>query len=108
MAGPSITLAYLLGGGVIFLIMRALGEMSCHSPVSGAFSDYTLKNWGPFGGFEFRLAISKVVAIVAMIGLGAKIIFVGAGNDVAPTGFCNLWAHGGYFPHGLWGMITAL
>jgi len=40
MAGPSITLAYLLGGGVIFLIMRALGEMSWHTPVSGAFSHY--------------------------------------------------------------------
>jgi L-asparagine transporter-like permease len=67
-----------------------------------------LTNVKAFGEFEFGLAISKVVAIVAMTGLGAKIIFVGAGNDVAPTGFCNLWAHGGYFPHGLWGMITAL
>ena len=51
MAGPSITLAYVLGGAVIFLIMRALGEMSVHTPVSGAFSHYAFENWGPFAGF---------------------------------------------------------
>jgi len=44
-------LAYLFGGAVIFLIMRALGEMSVHTPVSGAFSHYALRNWGPFPGF---------------------------------------------------------
>jgi amino acid transporter, AAT family len=167
MAGPSITLAYLLGGAVIFLIMRALGEMSVHTPVSGAFSHYAFENWGPFAGFfsgwnywfnyiavsmaelavvgiyvnywmpavptwvsaaiflvlitavnlinvkaygefEFWFAIIKVVAIVAMIGLGAAIILFGLGEGGHPTGISNLWAHGGYFPHGLWGMLTAL
>jgi AAT family amino acid transporter len=167
MAGPSITLGYLLGGAVIFLIMRALGEMSVHTPVSGAFSHYAFENWGPFAGFfsgwnywftyivvsmaelavvgiyvnywlpgvptwvsaavflalvtavnlvnvraygefEFWFAIIKVVAIIAMIGLGAKIVLFGAGNGAAATGISNLWAHGGYFPHGLWGMVTAL
>ncbi|MDN5562689.1 MULTISPECIES: amino acid permease [Luteococcus] len=51
MAGPAILLAYLLGGAVIFLIMRALGEMSVHTPVSGAFSHYAYENWGSFPGF---------------------------------------------------------
>ncbi|WP_394274744.1 amino acid permease [Luteococcus sp.] len=51
MAGPAILLAYLLGGAVIFLIVRALGEMSVHTPVSGAFSHYAYRNWGPFAGF---------------------------------------------------------
>ncbi|MEL4505463.1 amino acid permease [Luteococcus sp. H138] len=51
MAGPAILLAYLLGGAVIFLIMRALGEMSVHTPVSGAFSHYAYENWGAFPGF---------------------------------------------------------
>jgi len=40
----------LLGGVVVFLIMRALGEMSVHTPVSGA-SHYVLQNWGSFAGF---------------------------------------------------------
>lgn len=166
MAGPSITLAYLIGGAVIFMIMRALGEMSWHTPVSGAFSHYAFTNWGPFAGFfsgwnywfnyiavsmaelavvgiyvnfwlpdvptwvsaalflllvtavnlisvkaygefEFWFAIVKVVAIIAMIVLGAVIVIFGV-NGSAATGVSNLWEHGGYFPNGVWGMITAL
>ena len=167
MAGPSITLAYLIGGAVIFLIMRALGEMSWHTPVSGAFSHYAFENWGPFAGFfsgwnywfnyiavsmaelavvgiyvnywlpdvpswvsaavflvlitavnlinvkaygefEFWFAIIKVVAIIAMIGFGAFMVFTGLGNGGQATGISNLWEHGGYFPNGIWGMLTAL
>lgn len=32
MAGPSVLLAYLIGGVVAFVIMRALGEMSVNNP----------------------------------------------------------------------------
>ena len=32
LAGPSILLTYLLGGALIFLIVRALGEMSTYDP----------------------------------------------------------------------------
>jgi AAT family amino acid transporter len=49
-----------------------------------------------------------VVAILAMIGLGAAMIFTSVGKGGQGTGISNLWAHGGYFPHGLWGMLTAL
>jgi len=51
LAGPGITLAYTLGGIVIFLIMRALGEMTVHQPVSGSFSHYAHSYWGKFPGF---------------------------------------------------------
>lgn len=51
MAGPAVLLCYLVGGAVIFLIMRALGEMSVDTPVSGAFSYYAYRNWGDFPGF---------------------------------------------------------
>lgn len=51
LTGPSIILAYLIGGCIIFMVMRALGEMSVHTPVSGAFSFYAYKNWSPFAGF---------------------------------------------------------
>ena len=167
MAGPSIVVAYLIGGAVIFLIMRALGEMSWHTPVSGAFSHYAFENWGPFAGFfsgwnywfnyiavsmaelavvgiyvnywlpdvpswvsaaiflvvitlvnlinvkaygefEFWFAIIKVVAIIAMIGFGAAMVFFGVGRGGDATGISNLWIHGGFFPNGIWGMITAL
>ncbi len=51
MAGPAITLAYLLGGIVIFFIMRALGEMAVAHPVSGSFSQYAYQYWGELPGF---------------------------------------------------------
>jgi AAT family amino acid transporter len=50
-AGPSILLAYLVGGLVIFFVMRALGEMSVDDPQSGAFSYYAYKNWSQRAGF---------------------------------------------------------
>lgn len=51
MAGPAITLSYLIGGIVIFFIMRALGEMSVAHPVSGSFSQYAYQYWGELPGF---------------------------------------------------------
>lgn len=51
MAGPAITLSYLIGGIVIFFIMRALGEMAVAHPVSGSFSQYAYQYWGDLPGF---------------------------------------------------------
>ncbi|MBP2651787.1 MAG: amino acid permease-associated region [Firmicutes bacterium] len=50
-AGPAISLSYLIGGIVIFFIMRALGEMSVDNPVSGSFSHYAYQYWGELPGF---------------------------------------------------------
>ncbi|MEU3655155.1 amino acid permease [Streptomyces sp. NPDC032161] len=50
-AGPSLVLAYVLAGGVIFIIMRALGELLMYRPVSGSFSEYAREFVGPFAGF---------------------------------------------------------
>ena len=38
LAGPAVMLACLIGGAVIFFIMRMLGEMAVDEPVSGSFS----------------------------------------------------------------------
>lgn len=46
LAGPAVMLSYLIGGIVIFLIMRMLGEMAVDEPVSGSFSHYATKYWG--------------------------------------------------------------
>ncbi len=51
LVGPAIVLSYLIGGGVIYLIMRMLGEMSTQEPVAGAFSDFAHRYWGGFAGF---------------------------------------------------------
>jgi len=51
LAGPAVLLAYLIGGLMIFTIMRALGEMTVAEPVSGSFSNYANKYLGKFAGF---------------------------------------------------------
>lgn len=51
LVGPGITLSYIIGGIVIFMIMRMLGEMAVEEPVSGSFSYYAYKYWGEFPGF---------------------------------------------------------
>jgi aromatic amino acid transport protein AroP len=50
-AGPSIILGYVIGGLIAFLIMRQLGEMIVHEPVTGSFSYFAFKYWGKFSGF---------------------------------------------------------
>ena len=67
-----------------------------------------LINVKAFGEFEFWFALVKVVAIITMILLGFMIIFFGFGNNGQPTGLSNLWAHGGYLPNGLWGLLLSL
>lgn len=166
-AGPSVLLAYILSGGIIFLIMRALGEMTVHNPVSGSFAAYAHEYLGPYAGFlaswnywilmvgvgvaestavgiymkvwfadvpqwmwvcasiasicalnllavrafgeaEFWFALIKVITIIALIIGGAVMIFTGLGNGGVPLGLSNLWAHGGWFPNGISGMLVSL
>ena len=165
LAGPATALSYLIGGIVIFLIVRMLGEMSVDEPVSGSFSYYASKYWGNFAGFlagwnywflyifvsmaelsavsiyvsywlpdfpqwlsaliclviitlinlitvsaygevEFWMALIKISAIVFMIVLGAYLIFTDA--RPFPENFSNLWANGGFFPNGVWGMMISI
>lgn len=51
LAGPSVLFAYLFGGAMIFIIMRALGEMAAHEPVAGSFGAYAHKYISPFAGY---------------------------------------------------------
>ncbi|WP_413734927.1 proline-specific permease ProY [Sodalis sp. RH21] len=167
MAGPSVLLAYLIGGVVAYIIMRALGEMSVHSPNAGSFSRYAQDNLGPlagyitgwtycfeilivaiadvtafgiymgvwfplvphwvwvlsvvliigainllnvkaFGELEFWFSFFKVATIIIMILAGLGIIIWGIGNGGQATGIHNLWSNGGFFSHGVMGMILSL
>lgn len=51
LAGPAILISYILGGLAILIIMRALGEMAVHNPVSGSFSRYARDYLGPLAGY---------------------------------------------------------
>src|SRR5260370_13397662 len=50
-AGPGLLLAYLLAGTVMYLIMRALGELALAYPSAGSFTTYATKFLGPLAGF---------------------------------------------------------
>ncbi|WP_196593175.1 amino acid permease [Pectinatus sottacetonis] len=164
-AGPSLSLAYVLGGIIIFCVMRMLGEMVVDEPIAGSFSYFANKYCGEFWGFisgwnywfcyilvsmselaavgiyvnfwfphfpqwisaliciivitivnltnvrsygevEFGMTIIKITAIIAMMVFGGIIIATQLGPF--PQNFSNLWAHGGYMPHGLWGLSVSL
>jgi len=76
MAGPAIALSYLIGGTVIFLIMRMLGEMAVEEPVSGSFSYYASKYWGAFPGFLSGWNYWFNYVIVSMAELAAVGIYM--------------------------------
>ena len=59
-----------------------------------------------YGEAESAMSIIKVSAIIAMILLGAFIIFAQMGP--IPSNFNNLWAHGGFLPNGLWGVAQSM
>lgn len=171
MAGPAVLLAYLIGGAAVFMVMRALGEMAVHNPVSGSFGQYASTYLGPMAGFvlgwtyafemiivcladvtafgiymgfwfpdvprwiwvlsivfligalnlcsvkvfgetEFWLSLLKVSAIIAMILGGLGIMLFGISSSGASTpetvaGISNLWAHGGFMPNGVGGLIAS-
>ncbi|PLS14685.1 amino acid permease [Bacillus sp. M6-12] len=61
-----------------------------------------------YGELEFWFALIKIVTIVAMIVIGAGMIFFGLGNGGAATGFGNLVNNGGFFPNGISGVLMSL
>lgn len=61
-----------------------------------------------FGELEFWFSFFKVATIVVMIPAGFGIIIWGIGNGGQPTGIHNLWSNGGFFSHGVTGMILSL
>ncbi|MDT0331951.1 amino acid permease [Nocardiopsis lambiniae] len=51
MAGPAAVLSYAIAGALVFLTLRALGEMVVSVPAGGSFSDYARLAFGPRAGF---------------------------------------------------------
>jgi len=74
--GPSIILAYLIGGAIMYVIMRALGEMVVHEPNSGAFSYYANKYVGSYLGFLSGWYAWFEYTIVCMLEVTAVTVFL--------------------------------
>ncbi|UCZ82080.1 amino acid permease [Pseudomonas sp. L5B5] len=77
MAGPAVLLAYLIGGAAVFMVMRALGEMAVHNPVSGSFGHYASQYLGPLPGFILGWTYAFEMLIVCLADVTAFGIYMG-------------------------------
>jgi amino acid transporter, AAT family len=50
-AGPALILAYAIAGSMVFVVVRALGELLLYRPVAGSFATYAEEFIGPWAGF---------------------------------------------------------
>jgi amino acid transporter, AAT family len=75
-AGPSLLLSYVVAGVVIFLIMRALGELLLYRPVSGAFATYAEEFVGAWAGFVTAWTYWLMWVVIAMAEITAVGIYV--------------------------------
>ncbi|NHC41134.1 amino acid permease [Bacillus sp. MM2020_1] len=163
-AGPSVVIAYLIGGLLLFIIMAALGEMALAFPnlnvqhlVNKAFGFQVsyivgwlywinwiivtvvellaagsfLQFWFPtiplwllsflcaavivginltqvkyYGELEFWFAGIKIIALIAFIILGFSLL-LGIIPSSIQDPLSNYTGHGGFFPHGIGGTLSA-
>lgn len=165
-AGPSVLLAYLLGGIILLFIMQGLAEMAVRNKHARTFRDLVQQSLGSYAAYfldwiywkmwvlniaaeavvaaifiqywlpecpiwilaliisivvtvvnmlsvklfaetEYWLALIKITVIVIFILCGILLLFFSFGNHTAP-GLSHLTDHGGFFPHGAGGVITAM
>ncbi|SCB72032.1 D-serine/D-alanine/glycine transporter [Gilliamella intestini] len=61
-----------------------------------------------FGETEFWFSMIKIVAILALIGIGLVLILTAFHSEQTNTtaAFSNLWKYGGFFPHGTMGFFA--
>lgn len=50
-AGPALIFAYAIAGALIFIVVRALGELITYRPITGSFATYAEEFIGPWAGF---------------------------------------------------------
>ena len=76
MAGPGVLLGYAIGGAIIFLIMRFLGEMLVEEPTAGSFSHFANRYLSRFAGFLSGWNCVALYVLVGMLELTACAKFV--------------------------------
>lgn len=75
-AGPSVMLAYVIGGAAVFMVMRAMGEMAMAHPVAGAFSEYAHEYLGAWAGFVTGWTYAFEMALVAVADVTAVALYM--------------------------------
>lgn len=76
LAGPSVLLAYVIGGAAVFMVMRAMGELALAHPVSGAFSEYATLYLGRWAGFVTGWTYALEMALVAIADVTAFAVYM--------------------------------
>ena len=76
LAGPAVILAYLIGGAAVYMVMRALGEMAVHQPISGSFGHYAGQYIHPLAGFLTSWTYGFEVIIVSLADVTAFGIYM--------------------------------
>ena len=77
--GPSVLLAYMFVGLILYIVMRALGEMLYVNPGTGSFADYATEYVHPLAGYlaEWANVFEYIV--------------VGMSEVVAATEYLKFW-----------------
>jgi len=84
-AGPSLILMYFVCGFLLFLVMRALGEMAVENPISGSFAAYAYEYMGPLAGYLTGWAYWLMWVIVCMAETTAVGIYINFWFPSFPT-----------------------
>lgn len=76
LAGPGVLLGYAIGGAIIFLIMRFLGEMLVEESSAGSFSHFANGYLSKFAGFLSGWNCVALYVLVGMVELTASAKFI--------------------------------
>ncbi|MEU5863760.1 amino acid permease [Nonomuraea sp. NPDC047529] len=93
--GPAALVAYALGGLIVILVMRMLGEMAAARPSAGSFADYARTALGPRAGFLVGWCywLFAIVAVAFEGVAGAKLLHsLSGGIPVLPAAVALLAA----------------
>lgn len=75
-AGPSVLIVYILGGAVVYFLLRALGEMAVCNPISGSFAEYARQYLGGWAGYITGWMFAFEMLIVCLADLTAIGIYM--------------------------------
>ncbi|MEL4162471.1 amino acid permease [Corynebacterium bovis] len=75
-AGPGVILVYLLGGAVVYFMLRALGEMAVDHPVPGSFAEYCRRHLGDWAGYITGWMYAFEMVIVCLADLTAIALYM--------------------------------
>ncbi len=98
-AGPSILVAYAVAGLVTFIVLRALGEIAAHHPVSGSFAVYATSYAHPMIGFLVGWgywAYWTIIAVAEVTAVGIYMQFWFPGSPQWQWALAAILAMGGF------------